>query len=344
MKVHQQIEAFGEQDRDFRSGYSGECLLKDILPAESCSGLVQNHIIGREFLKQITSRDNQILYWDIFSGKAIAIQSMGNNKIPGEKSLEDIRDFRPSKVGIDNIRCQTVAACNRHDHKAFELIETPAMFNAHDPSHQARMGMRAAFLEAAFLSNSEAWIRPQRFVHRAILIEWTTLNGLRDTSLKRLKTWINAVTDRKTTEIYTKYTEQRLPIRIAVCGTVARLGAKSPSTISLMPRSDGMTDILISSLDSEFKGRKTPQQDKELELLSNLIGILKEKPSEGIQQLLRVTDQIFINPDDYENRSVVSEAQKAALEVNIAGYRAKEYQRVTQAAGVQFGRKGKKRG
>ena len=84
----------------------------------------------------------------------LAIQSMGTKKLPGERLLEEINEFRPSKVGIDNIRCQIKGACNRHDHRAFEPIETPILFKSDDPDHQARMGLSAAFLEAAFLSTS----------------------------------------------------------------------------------------------------------------------------------------------------------------------------------------------
>ena len=146
MKPHERIAALGEWDREFRGCHRGECLLRDILPNEPCTDLAWNHIIGREFLREITSKDNQILYWDLFSGKMLAIQSMGTKKLPGERLLEEINEFRPSKVGIDNIRCQIKGACNRHDHRAFEPIETPILFKSDDPDHQARMGLSAAFL------------------------------------------------------------------------------------------------------------------------------------------------------------------------------------------------------
>ena len=345
MKPHEQIAALGEWDRRFRGCYGGECLLRDILPNESCSDLSWNHIIGREFLREVKSKDNQILYWDMFSGKMLAIQSMGTNKLPGERLLEEINEFRPSKVGIDNIRCQIKGACNRHDHKAFEPIETPIQFKGDDPAHQARMSLRAAFLETAFLSTSVAWIKNWRFVNPAILREWRTLDDLRDSSQNRLSSWIDIIGNSKSRRVYTEYTKEPLPIRVAACGTAARLGVKSsPSTFSLMPRTDGLTDVLVSCLDAESRGCRTPEQDAEADAVRDVVRLLKDEPTEGIRQLLRVTDQVFLNPDDYDNRSVITEAEKVSLEEEIAGYRAKETQRVNQATGVRFGKRGRHRG
>ena len=320
-------------------------MLKDILPNEPCTDLAWNHIIGREFLREITSKDNQILYWDQFSGKILAIQSMGTKKLPGERLLEEINEFRPSKVGIDNKRCQIKGACNRHDNKAFEQIETPILFKGDDPGHQARMSLRAAFLETAFLSTSVAWIGNRRKVNRAILMEWRILDDLRHSSLSRLRNWIDVIGNSESRQVHTEYTKESLPIRVAVCGTAAQLGGKSsPSTFSLMPRTDELTDVLISCLDTESKGYRTPEQNAEVDAVRDVVRRLKDEPAEGIRQLLRVTDQVFLNQDDYENRSIISEGEKATLEEEIARYRAREAQRVNQAAGVKFGKRGRRRG
>ena len=77
---------------------------------------------------------------------------------------------------------------------------------------------------------------------------------------------------------------------------------------------DGLTDVLISCLDAESKGCRTPEQNAEIDAVRDVVRLLKEEPAEGIRQLLRVTGQVFLNPDDYENRSVISEAEKASLE------------------------------
>ena len=168
---------------------------------------------------------------------------------------------------------------------------------------------------------------------------------MRDSSLKRLSSWKDVIVNSKSRRVHTEYTKEPLPIRMAVCGTAARLGVKSsPSTFSLMPRTDGLTDVLISCLDTESKGYRTTEQDAEADAVRDVVRLLKDEPTEGIRQLLRVTDQVFLNPDDYDNRSVITEAEKASLEAEIAGYRAKETRRVNQATGVKFRKRGRHRG
>ena len=136
-------------------GQSPEKQIQRRMPAEGHSAgrtllrpkWVWNHTIGREFLRKVTSPNGHIQYWDIFSGKMMGIQSMGGRKIPGERLPQDVTEFEPSKFGIDNFHCQIQGACNRHDHKAFETVETPKLFKGNEPDHQTRIAMRAAFAE-----------------------------------------------------------------------------------------------------------------------------------------------------------------------------------------------------
>ena len=337
MKPHERIKEFGKQDWGLRSRYRGECLLKDILPEERCAELAWNHTIGRQFLREITSKDGRIQYWDIFSGKMLAIQSMGTKRLLGERLPQDINEFEPSELGIDNFHCQIKGACNRHDHKAFEEIETPGLFRGNDPDHQTRMAMRAAFAETALLSNTEPWIGDNRRKHRSVVIEWSRIKNLRGSSHDRLKAWVQLVVASKTTQVSTEYRKEQLPIRMAVCGTSARTDVRSPATFSLMPRIDGLTDILISTRTDE-SGSRTQQQNEQTEMLMALVPLLKEKPSDAIKQLIRMTDQIFLNPEDYDDQSIISEAEKSDLEEDIAKHRAEESLIMTQAAGVRFRR------
>ena len=54
--------------------------------------------------------------------------------------------------------------------------------------------------------------------------------------------------------------------------------------------------------------------------------------------MIRMTDQIFLNPEDYDDPSIMPKAEKSDLEENIAKYRAEESLKMTQAAGVRFRR------
>ena len=245
----------------------------------TCGELASNHTIGRQFLREITSKDGYIQYWDIFSGKMLAIQSMDTKKLLGERLTEDIKEFEPSKkLGIDNFHCQIRGACNRHDHKAFEEIETPGLFRDNDPDHQTRMAMRAAFAETALLSNTEPWVGDNRRKHSSVVMEWNRIKNLRDSSHDRLRAWVQLVVASKTTQVSTEYLKEQLPIRMAVCGTFAQTDVPSPATFSLMPRADGLTDILISTRADE-SGTRTQQQNEQTDVLMALVPLLKEKPS-----------------------------------------------------------------
>ena len=151
------IKKLAKWDKQLRFGYRGDCLLKDYAPTVDCTKWGGNHIVGETFLSLI-AQESHVLYWDIFSGRMLALQSMIDGKT-GRKLPQEISDIRPHCVGIaSDPRCQIRGACNIHDTKAFELVETPQLFKAHDHEHQAIIGMSAAFSEAAFLSNAAQWI------------------------------------------------------------------------------------------------------------------------------------------------------------------------------------------
>lgn len=269
-KPHETINNLGKQDKCLRSRYKGECLLKGILPDEPCTKLVWNHTIGRKFLRGVTSKDGRLQYWDIFSGKILAIQSMGENKVPGERLIQEINKFEPSEFRIDNFHCQIKGACNPHDNKAFETIETPTLFDGNNPDHQSRMAMRAAFSETAFLSNIEPWIGDHKRKHGSVILPWQTTKNHQCASQLRLKSWIELVTDNKTDQVITEYMKEKLPIRMATCGTFARTDMQSPATISVMPKADGYSDILVS-IRTDESGTKTQQQNDQIESLISLV-------------------------------------------------------------------------
>ena len=124
---NEEIEEFREWDIDFRSNYRGPCLLRTVHPATPCNIKSWNHIVGEKFLSLVAPK-GKVLYWDIFSGRMLAIQSMVMGKL-GRKLVDEITDFKPDPIGIVNDpRCQIKGSCNHHDNKAFERIETPFIF------------------------------------------------------------------------------------------------------------------------------------------------------------------------------------------------------------------------
>ena len=283
-------------------------------------------------------QNGHIQYWDIFSGKMLGIQSMGGRKIPGERLPQDITEFEPSKFGIDNFHCQIQGACNKHDHKAFETVETPKLFKGNEPDHQARIAMRAAFEETAFLSNCAAWIGDQRRKHKSVILQWQIMKNHQQDSRLRLNSWLHLITNNEIDRVSTEYLIEQLPVRMAACGTFARTDIESPATYNLMPRNDGLTDIVISTKTDE-PGMRTQQQTEQIEKMLEIIQILKEKPTEAIKQIIRMSDQIFLNPDEYNDRTIISNAEKSDLEKDIANYRAEESLSTSQSTGIFFGRK-----
>ena len=332
---NEEINVFREWDIEFRSIYKGSCLLKSIDPSGHCNVRSWNHIVGEKFLSLITTK-NKVLYWDIFSGKMLAIQSMANGQL-GRRMVQEIEEFKPDLIGIVNDpRCQIKGSCNYHDNKAFELIETPLKFDARNEEHQAIIGMRAAFAEAAFLSNTEQWLKVRaRGRPKAVSIAHHKIAGEQNQSTTRLQDWIDIVERNSIDEVQTIHRIEELPIPMAACGTSNRDHSYLAPTINLMPRTDGKTDILISTLTKGTKEQKGKELD-EIERLMNIIESLKGDPARGIEMLIRTIDQVFLNPEKFNDDSILAKEESDALKGGIAKYRAEEFQRTNQPANIPF--------
>ena len=339
---NEELEEFREWDIEFRSNYRGPCVLKDIDPATTCNYRSWNHIIGEKFLSEIAPK-GKVLYWDIFSGKMLGIQSMVKGKL-GRKLVHEITDFKPVLIGIVNDpRCQIKGACNYHDNQAFRLIETPSLFDAKNRQHQATIGMRAAFAETAFLSNSEQWLSSKhRGKPKPIYLEYLRIKNSLSHSLTRLRGWISTVRRNAPEELETVYWTERLPITIAACGTSIRDGIYSAPTINVMPRTDGETDILISTRHNDTK-ELNDRDAAEIERLTNIIKSVKSDPATGIEMLIRTMDQVFLNPEEYNDNSVITEEGRTSLRNGIASYRAEESLRMNQESGISFRRRQQQR-
>ena len=331
---NEEINEFREWDIEFRSNYKGSCLLKSIDPSTRCNIRSWNHIVAETFLSLITTKD-KVLYWDIFSGKMLAIQSMVNGKL-GRRMVQEIADFKPNLIGIVNdSRCQIKGSCNHHDNKAFELIETPLKFNAGNRQHQTIIGMRAAFAEAAFLANTKQWLKGRvRGKPRAVYLAFLKIGDSRKQSVARLEEWISTVERNALDEVQTTYWTERLPIAIAACGTSNRNDSYSAPTINLMPRMDGDTDILISTRANDTKGQEN-KDVAEIERLTNIIKSLKDEPARGIELLIRTIDQVFLNPEQFNDNRILTEEERTVLKEGISRYRAEEFQRTNQLASAK---------
>ena len=131
----------------------------------------------------------------------------------------------------------------------------------------------------------------------------------------------------------TTYWTERMPIQIAACGTSNRDGFYSGPTINIMPRMDGETDILISTRRNGTT-RRSPSDIAEIERLQSIIESIKNDPAVGIAALIRSIEQVFLNPDEYNDDSIISEDKRTSLREGIAGYRAEEFQRINRSANV----------
>lgn len=197
--------------------------------------------------------------------------------------------------------------------------------------------MRAAFAEAAFLSNAERWLAGQvRGKPRTILLEYQKIKHARGLSLTKLQEWIGTVQRRTLDEVETMYWTERLPIGIAVCGTSTRRGFYSAPTINIMPRIDGKTDILIST---RYNGteERSASDVAEVERLGDVIKSIKSNPATGIEALIRTVDQVFLNPEEYNDDSIMTDRERTSLREGIARYRAEAYQGANLPANVPLG-------
>lgn len=336
---NEEINELRKWDIEFRSNYKGSCLLKITDPSAQCTIRSWNHIVGEKFLSLITTKD-KVLYWDIFSGKMLAIQSIVNGKL-GRRMVQEIGEFKPDLIGIVNDpRCQIKGSCNHHDNKAFSLIETPSLFDPENEQHQVIIGMRAAFAEAAFLSNTEQWLKVRaRGKPRAVFLALHKIRGEQNQSITRLQDWIDIVERNAIDEVQTIHRTEELPVPMAACGTSNRDDSYFAPTINFMPRTDGKTDILISTQTKGTKEQKGKELD-EIERLMNIIESLKGDPARGIEMLVRTIDQVFLNPEKFNGDSILTKEERASLKGGIAKYRAEEFQRTNRSAKAPFARKG----
>ena len=104
-------------------------------------------------------------------------------------------------------------------------------------------------------------------------------------------------------------------------------------------RTDGKTDILISTQTKGTKEQKGKELD-EIERLMNIIESLKGDPARGIEMLVRTIDQVFLNPEKFNDDSILTKEERASLKGGIAKYRAEEFQRTNRSAKAPFARKG----
>ena len=219
-----------------------------------------------------------------------------------------------------------------HATKAFERIETPFLFNPNIEQHQLNIGMRAAFAEAAFLSNSKQWLAAMvRGKPRALQVEYFKVHNAQGRSLTRLQQWMDIVQRNAIAEVKTTHWTERLPITIAACGTSNRDNNHSAPTINIMPRTDGQVDILISTR-YDGTNKQDEWDDAETDRLKNIIKAVKNDPPTGIEMLIRTIEQVFLNPDEFNDDSIITENERTALREGIARYRAEEFGRIHRPA------------
>ena len=141
--------------------------------------------------------------------------------------------------------------------------------------------------------------------------------------------------ENKIDEVDSTHVLEQLPIKLAACGCSTNESTKSPPSINFMPRSDGLTDVVICRL----AGNQAEEDKSEIERLKVIVELLKSNPREGIEQLIRTTDQVFLDPGDYGNDSIISPGDRAALGESIARYRAERFLATSSATSIRFGKR-----
>ena len=97
---------------------------------------------------------------------------------------------------------------------------------------------------------------------------------------------------------------------------------------------DGDTDILISTRANDTIGQEN-KDVAEIERLTNIIKSLKDEPARGIELLIRTIDQVFLNPEQFNDNRILTEEERTVLKEGIARYRAEEFQRTNQLASAK---------
>ena len=275
---------------------------------EETNELQSCHLISEAaYLIPISTR-HHVMHWR-FDAKAI------KNAMLRENTYSYTR-LAPSR--IPTRKCTTRYACNWHDHEVFAEFDLGNL-DTQSKRHQFLLGFRAI---AGSIAEWDAWLEfiealPKEFYKKNHQAENSAKKRLTDVSPYMkvakaiLKSWQDAYCERKWDNIHSYHTVATSNIRCAAASTFDVGG--SLGTITLLPivhngEPTSQYDIIGVALKSPW----TKPLDRLLhpgfikESVLNLKENLERNPSQALEWMVQKIGHVAVNPDDYNNRDLIS--------------------------------------
>ena len=223
-------------------------------------------------------------------------------------------------------RCKTRYACQWHDNKVFDDIDHGKL-DPQDKHHQFLLGLRAI---AGSIAEWETWIEllaslPREYytVRPKAENEVKSRLGNVDPFLKAaqriLERWQNAYREQNWDSIYAFHMVAHSQLRCAATGIVD-IG-NDFGTLTLLPivhngELTNQYDIIGVTLKSSWKRPLTRlfQQGSIKKEVFTLKGMLEQQPSRALEWMAGELSHIAINPDDYQNKTLINSESKMKIE------------------------------
>ena len=310
------LEELRRLTEEFRTAYKGPCLIPS-LPHEPDHDRMNNcHQIGEKFLSLIASK-GFMYHWRSFSPYTIGFQTRHESGgMVGYQLPWDIKAIPKEKTGPKGPFIKTQSACHYHDNKIFEKIDDPAKVDPKDPHTRYLLGLRSMVNKVAFARGAQQWASSRwKQTH-------FTAAGLKDLGMKEkllskeLDAWLKIRKDSSWNRIAGRHEVIRSRVRMAATGVVCNDTYEAFTTFSILPRTDdGNLDVIVAY-------RKPPplavarraQQENALRLLTEITALLERNPAQGIIEIMQVTDQLYVCPQDYDNPDILYEEDRQAID------------------------------
>ena len=266
------------------------------------------HLISESAYLIPISTKNHVMHWR-FDARAIANAMMRENAYSYAR-------LPPSR--IPTRKCTTRYACNWHDRKLFAEIDRGNL-DPQNKHHQFLLGFRAI---AGPIAEWNAWLEYFESLPTAFYAEEPRTEGMVKERLmtvtpymqlakSALKRWQDAYLDQNWDSIHSCHMVATSNLRCAATTTVD-IGADM-GTITLLPRirngePTGQYDIIGAVLKNSWAKpwNRLFQKGVIKSEVSILKGMLERNPGQALEWMAERMGHVAINPDDYDNRDLIS--------------------------------------
>ena len=310
--VRKQVERLSNA---FWGAYKGPCLIPKLPNEKDCDQMNNCHVIGEQFLSIITT-NGHMYYWEIYSPYRVAVLTVHEDGgMLGYNLPWEIDVLGHTKVGPNQQACKIQCACHNHDHSVFFVADNPESFEPTDRNVQYRLGLRVMISLVALAEGTQIWARNYGTKSQFETIGIEDIENAKVRLTLELDHWLRIREQNSLTEIGGYHKRIRTSIRIAACGIVQGDSAITFATFTILPRK------MNKELDLVLSYRRLPksaiiqriEQKTLIETIKLTFNLLSIDPIQGIAGFMKLSNYLFVCPEDYDNPNIANEQDHQRL-------------------------------